>query len=266
MNETDWIGRSDTRETRIEPTRVAELAACLDRDPPADFLPPGWHWAFFNPTAKASTLGPDGHPARGGFLPPISLQRRMWAGGDLRFHAPIPIGVAATRRSTIRSVARKHGRTGDLVFVAVDHEILVDGKLCLEETHDIVYRDIGPPAAAVPAPRDEDWAHAMRADAVLLFRYSAVTFNGHRIHYDRAYATQVEAYPGLVVHGPLLATLLQGFVERSSGAKLARFVFRGAAPLFDGEDFALCGKADGNFWVRAADGRLIQQAKATLAA
>jgi len=266
MNEMDWIGRSETRETRIEPTRVAELAACLDRDPPADFLPPGWHWAFFNPTAKASTLGPDGHPARGGFLPPISLQRRMWAGGDLRFHAPIPIGVAATRRSTIRSVARKHGRTGDLVFVAVDHEILVDGKLCLEETHDIVYRDIGPPAAAVPAPRDEDWAHAMRADAVLLFRYSAVTFNGHRIHYDRAYATQVEAYPGLVVHGPLLATLLQGFVERSSGAKLARFVFRGAAPLFDGEDFALCGKADGNFWVRAADGRLIQQAKATLAA
>ena len=266
MNETDWIRRSETRETRIEPTRVAELAACLDRDPPADFLPPGWHWAFFNPTAKASTLGPDGHPARGGFLPPISLQRRMWAGGDLRFHAPIPIGVAATRRSTIRSVARKHGRTGDLVFVAVDHEILVDGKLCLEETHDIVYRDIGPPAAAVPAPRDEDWAHAMRADAVLLFRYSAVTFNGHRIHYDRAYATQVEAYPGLVVHGPLLATLLQGFVERSSGAKLARFVFRGAAPLFDGEDFALCGKADGNFWVRAADGRLIQQAKATLAA
>jgi len=266
MNEMDWIGRSETRETRIEPTRVAELAACLDRDPPADFLPPGWHWAFFNPTAKASTLGPDGHPARGGFLPPISLQRRMWAGGDLRFHAPIPIGVAATRRSTIRSVARKHGRTGDLVFVAVDHEILVDGKLCLEETHDIVYRDIGPPAAAVPAPRDEDWAHAMRADAVLLFRYSAVTFNGHRIHYDRAYATQVEAYPGLVVHGPLLATVLQGFVERSSGAKLARFVFRGAAPLFDGEDFALCGKADGNFWVRAADGRLIQQAKATLAA
>jgi 3-methylfumaryl-CoA hydratase len=163
-------------------------------------------------------------------------------------------------------VARKHGRTDDLVFVAVDHEILVDGKLCLEETHDIVYRDIGPPAAAVPAPRDEDWAHAMRADAVLLFRYSAVTFNGHRIHYDRAYATQVEAYPGLVVHGPLLATVLQGFAERSSGAKLARFVFRGAAPLFDGEDFALCGKADGNFWVRAADGRLIQQAKATLAA
>lgn len=266
MNEADWIGRTETRETRIDATRVAELAACLDRDPPADFLPPGWHWAFFNPAAKASTLGPDGHPARGGFLPPISLQRRMWAGGDLRFHAPIPIGAAATRRSTIRSVVRKRGRTGDLVFVAVDHAIDVDGTLCLEETHDIVYRDIGPAAASVPAPCDEDWSQNMRADAVLLFRYSAVTFNGHRIHYDRAYATQVEAYPGLVVHGPLLATLLQGFAERAGGATLKRFAFRGAAPLFDGEDFALCGKAGGNFWVRASDGRLIQQAQAVFAA
>jgi 3-methylfumaryl-CoA hydratase len=266
MNETDWIGRSETRETRIDATRVGELAACLDRDAPTDFLPPGWHWAFFNPAAKASTLGPDGHPARGGFLPPVSLQRRMWAGGDLRFHASIPIGAAATRRSTIRDVVRKRGRTGDLVFVAVDHAISVSGKLCLEETHDIVYRDIGPPAAAVPAPTDEDWSQAMRADAVLLFRYSAVTFNGHRIHYDRAYATQVEAYPGLIVHGPLLATLLQAFAERVGGAKLARFVFRGAAPLFDGEDFALCGKADGDLWVRASDGRLIQQAQAVFAA
>ena len=266
MNETDWIGRTETRETRIDAARVAELAACLDRDPPADFLPPGWHWAFFNPAAKGAALGPDGHPARGGFLPPVSLQRRMWAGGDLRFHAPIPIGAAATRRSTIRDVARKRGRTGDLVFVAVDHAISVGDTLCLEETHDIVYRDIGPAAAPVPAPRDEAWSHAMRADAVLLFRYSAVTFNGHRIHYDRAYATQVEAYPGLVVHGPLLATLLQAFAEQSSGAKLRRFAFRGAAPLFDGEDFALCGKADGNFWVRAVDGRLIQQAQAMFAA
>jgi 3-methylfumaryl-CoA hydratase len=266
MIETDWIGRSQTFETRIDQVRVAELAACLDRDPPGDFLPPGWHWAFFNAAAKASALGADGHPARGGFLPPVALQRRMWAGGDLRFHAPIPLGATALRRSTIRNVERKRGRSGDLVFVAVAHEISVGDRLCLEETHDIVYRDIGPIAAPTPAPRDEEWAHTRSADAVLLFRYSAVTFNGHRIHYDRTYATQIEHYPGLVVHGPLLATLLQEFAERCAGKNLARFAFRGAAPLFDGEEFALCGKADGDFWVRAADGRLIQHARATFAA
>jgi 3-methylfumaryl-CoA hydratase len=265
VNPQDWIGRVETRTETIAPARVAQIAACLDREPPAGALPPGWHWGFFNAAEKTASLGPDGHPARGGFLPPVALPRRMWAGGKLAYHAPLPVGADATRVSTIRDVAEKRGRSGLLVFVAVDHAISADGVLCVEETHDIVYRDAQGAGTAQAAPRDEDWTEPHTADAVLLFRYSAVTFNGHRIHYDRSYARDVEAYPGLVVHGPLLATLLQDFAVRSAGRALKRFEFRGLAPLFDGEAFELCGKRDGTLWVRAADGRLIQRAGAEFA-
>ena len=260
MSFQDWIGRSETRRDTISSERVAQIAACFDRDAPTQALPSGWHWAFFNPAAKQSELGPDGHPKRGGFLPPVALERRMWAGGTLVTHAPLPVGAAATRVSTIRSIAEKQGRSGALVFVTVDHAISVGDALCLEETHDIVYRAVVAASAPMPAPGDAVWQEPSVADAVRLFRYSAVTFNGHRIHYDRAYAQNVEAYPGLVVHGPLLATLLQDFAERCLGRTLKRFSFRSAAPLFDGEAFDLCGKPDGDFWIAADDGRLIQRA------
>jgi 3-methylfumaryl-CoA hydratase len=265
VNLQDWIGRSETCAETIARARVVQIAACLDRDAPGDELPPGWHWGFFNPTAKQSALGPDGHPKRGGFLPPVALERRMWAGGTLVYHAPLPVGAVATRVSTIRRIDEKQGRSGALVFVVVDHAIRCGDTLCLEETHDIVYRAVVPAAAPTQAQGDADWKERRAADAVLLFRYSAVTFNGHRIHYDRAYAQNVEAYPGLVVHGPLLATLLQDFAERSTGRRLQRFSFRSAAPLFDGEPFELCGKRDGDFWIAAGDGRLIQRAHAEFA-
>jgi len=267
VNLQDWIGRRETRSDTLSQERVAQIAACFDRDAPTQALPSGWHWGFFNPAAKQSELGPDGHPKRGGFLPPVALERRMWAGGTLATHAPLPVGAVATRVSTVRSVAEKQGSSGALVFVTVDHAIRVGDTLCLEETHDIVYRAPGPAGAASAAPGDAAWRERRVADAVLLFRYSAVTFNGHRIHYDRAYAQNVEAYPGLVVHGPLLATLLQEFAERCLGRKLKRFSFRNAAPVFDGEAFDLCGKpggdfSGGNFWIAAGDGRLIQRAAA----
>ena len=272
-----WVGKSQTLEDVIAPDRVAAMAATLDWETAPGkgaALPPGWHWLFFNGAARASELGPDGHPKRGGFLPPVPLPRRMWAGGRLTFHAPVTVGESVRRDSVVTSVEAKRGKTGDLVFVVVRHQVFGGAGLAIEEEHDIVYRAPPAPGAALPptppAPTDAVWRREIRPDPVLLFRYSALTFNGHRIHYDHPYVTQVEGYPGLIVHGPLIATLLLGLVGREAQAsRLERFGFRAVSPLFDTAAFTVNGvpAPDGRsarLWVAGPGGRLVMEASAVL--
>jgi len=247
---SSWLGRTETLAEEIAASRVAALAATLDWDAPPTrgaALPAGWHWLFFNPVAPRRELGHDGHPKRGGFLPPVALPRRMWAGGRLTYHAPVSIGAEASRLSEILKVETKTGKSGTLTFVTVRHTISAAGRRCIEEEQDIVYRS--PPAPRSPAPKPSPapqgavWSERIDPDTALLFRYSALTFNGHRIHYDQAYALEEEGYPDLVVHGPLTATLLQGLaVQAQPRLRLVRFSFRGMAPLF----------VDGPFWIEAA--------------
>jgi 3-methylfumaryl-CoA hydratase len=271
----EWVGRVDERVERIGTPAAQAMAATLDLDraPGAgDALPPGWQWLYFNPPTRRSGLGEDGHPKRGGFLPPIDLPRRMWAGSRIRYVADLPVDVEATRRSRIAKVENKVGKRGSLWFVTVAHEISVGGQVCIEEEQDIVYRDASPPGAAPAAPPAHDaqgeWGRAVAPDPTLLFRYSALTFNGHRIHYDQAYARDVEGYPDLVVHGPLTATLLQqAAVEEGGGRRLATFDFRGVSPLFVSRPFRLEGRPDANgslaLWARGPDGELAMSATAT---
>jgi 3-methylfumaryl-CoA hydratase len=268
-----WIGRSETRRDTIAAAPLRELSALLDRDDPepkaGDAIPPLAHWLYFLPTDRQSELGPDGHAHRGGFLPPVSLPRRMWAGSRLEFLRPLAVGADATRVSTIKDVKVKEGRSGTLVFVTVRHEISDAGGLALSDEHDIVYRGEGGGAGApVPAPTDEAWRRDIHPDPVLLFRYSAVTFNGHRIHYDHPYVTRVEGYPGLVVHGPLIATLLVDLLRRKRpNVVLRRYAFRAMRPLFDTAPFAVCGLPDeakraARLWTRDAEGAITMDAQA----
>jgi 3-methylfumaryl-CoA hydratase len=271
-----WIGRTERHTDQITAAPVAALAATLDRDDPppqaGDELPPLWHWLYFLPVHRQSELGPDGHARRGGFLPPVALPRRMWAGGRLEFQQPLHVGDPVTRVSRIVNVTEKQGRAGPLVFVLVRHEISGPRGIAVTEEHDIVYR--GHPAPGEPAPSQAPpeaaaWKRVIHPDVVLLFRSSALTFNGHRIHYDRRYATEVEGYPGLVVHGPLVATLLLDLLRRSlPGAAVASFQFRAVAPLFDTAEFTLCGgpSEDGGIrlWAQNANGGLAVDATARL--
>lgn len=272
-----WIGRTEQAEDLVTPAPISGLAATLDRDDPApqpgDALPPLWHWLYFLPCHRQSALGPDGHARRGGFLPPVPLPRRMWAGGRLWFGAPLRVGEVIRRTSTIADVTLKTGRSGPMVFVLVRHTITgAQGGSVIEE-HDIVYR----PAPAVgerpppppPAPVDASWRRAIIPDDVLLFRYSALTFNGHRIHYDRRYVTEQEGYPGLIVHGPLLATLMLDLLRQNSVAPLESFSFRAHAPVFDLAPFAVCGASRGagapvELWIAQGDGTLAMTAQAVL--
>ena len=262
-----WIGRTESVDDTIDPVRAHALHAALDLPGappgPGDPLPPLWHWLYFWTLLPASTLGPDGHPERGGFLPPIDLPHRMWAGSRLTFPQPLLVGGPARRRSTITDVRMTQGRSGPLAFVTVRHEISAAGEVCTVDEQEIVYRAPPVPNARVqpgkPASQQPPWQRAWRADPVLLFRYSALTFNGHRIHYDQPYATEVEGYPGLVVHGPLLATLMIELVrEHSPAAAITAFAFRARRPLFDGATFTVCGTpaADGSaaeLWIADAD-------------
>ena len=278
-----WTGRSESAQDLIATGAANALAATLDRDEHlavGDALPPLWHWIYFWSVAPISGLGQDGHPKRGGFLPPVPLPRRMWAGGRLRFDAPLVLGTPAAKTSTILDVNVKQGTTGPLAFVTVAHTIAQNGQACVHEEHDIVYRELASPSAVTgnakpapgrPAPTDAQWTRIIDPDPVLLFRYSALTFNGHRIHYDRSYATGVEGYAGLIVHGPLIATLLVDLLRRALPARaLKTFSFRAVSPLFDIERFSLHGKLseDGStavLWAANARGELAMQAEATLA-
>lgn len=254
MTEVDlqaWVGRSQTVTDLIHPVPAAALAATLDglgtpTPGPGDALPPLWVWLYFLPIVPMAEVGPDGHPRRGGFLPPVALERRMWAGGRLRFHGALRLGAEAERVSTIFKIAEKVGATGPMVFVTLRHEIRQAGSLVIEEEQDIVYLplpDRFAPPPAQPAPPG-DWVRPFAIDPVLLFRFSALTLNGHRIHYDRPYAMEVEKYPGLVVHGPLQAILLFEAARQSGPQRAAAgFSFRAMRPLFDFDAVALRGRA-----------------------
>ena len=281
----DWLGREQVLDDTIDLNRARAMQATLDmagdkeggEAPLADedALPPLWHWLYFWHVMPWSKLGPDGHAARGGFLPPIDLPRRMWAGSRVAFHRPVPLGAAATSRSKIADIRFKEGRSGKLAFVTVRHEVSAGGAVCLTDEHDIVYREEAKPGAAKPAgepaPKDVTWTREVTPDPVFLFRYSALTFNGHRIHYDQPYATGVEGYPGLIVHGPLLATLMVEVARRNRpGSRIARFAFRALSPIFDTAPFTVAGRAadDGKtaaIWVANPQGQLAMRGEVEFA-
>jgi len=277
---TSWIGRSETLHDTIAATPVRALEATLDH-PASNVeagtpLPPLWHWLYFLPLHRQSEIGPDGHAQRGGFLPPVPLPRRMWAGSQFEFHTPVRVGDKVERTSTIADVTQKDGRTGPLVFVKVRHELRCNGDSnpAIVEFHDIVYRAAKQPGDPEPAPvaaaSGAIWQREIVPDDVLLFRYSALTFNGHRIHYDRRYVTEIEGYPGLIVHGPLIATLLMDLLRRHApAAEVASFRFKAVRPTFDLDAFRVNGEpqADGKtvkLWSQDHEGWLTMDATATL--
>jgi 3-methylfumaryl-CoA hydratase len=281
MQYSAYVGRTETRRDVVWPPLVRGLAATLDvteaEAAPAGMLPPTWHWMLFQDWAPAHALGPDGHPRRGGFLPPVhDLPRRMWGGVRLSFVRDLEIGMPVRRTSTILKVEEKQGASGRLVFVAVRHEIAgeddpASGPALIEE-HDIFYRGVAGAAvkAAAPAPPPPAGAfrRTIQPDPVLLFRYSALTGNGHRIHYDLDYVTREEGYPGLVVHGPLQATLLADLVRRQTGARVARLAFRARRPAFHANPLTLIGwDADGKIRLETRDhtGAVCMSAEAELA-
>ena len=277
----DWVGKSETLADDVTAVPVRALSATLDLAVPDTSagmaLPPLWHWLYFLPLYRQSDLGADGHARLGGFLPPVPLPRRMWAGGRLRWSQanPLVVGDAVRRVSRIESVTHKAGRTGDLLFVLVRHEVHNSKGLAITEEHDIVYRAAARPDDPQPAPvaaeKGAAWQREITPDDVLLFRYSALTFNGHRIHYDRRYATGVEGYPGLVVHGPLIATLLADLVRRHApGAFMRSFDFKAVRPTFDLHPLRVNAQpsADGKtvrLWAQDHEGWLTMEANAELA-
>lgn len=252
----------------MDPARAAALHAALGRPGPrpldGDLLIPFGHQIYFWDPAPPEEQGRDGHTRLGGFVPDLGLPRRMWAGGQLRFHAPVHLGTPAEKRTMIEKIARKSGRTGPLALTTLRHEIWQAGRLCVTEHQDLIYRADpapGTPAIAPPiARRDEQTCQTHRFNTPLLFRYSALTLNGHRIHYDETYARQTEGYDGLVVHGPLLVQLLMLMADTALGG-LTSFTFRATSPLMHWEEAALC-RAGNDLWVRGPDGRLVMKASA----
>ena len=269
-----WIGRTEEATDLITPRLAASfeasfaphLAPC-----PAGNAPLALHWCLAPPTVPMSALGPDGHPAKGGFLPPVPLPRRMWAGGRIETMAPLRTGDSVTRRSTIGDITQKSGRNGPLCFVTVGHEIVTERGLALRERHDIVYREaaaagaptgveVAQPASAPSEPDDADLVWEVETGPVLLFRYSAMSFNGHRIHYDLPYVTGTEGYAGLVVHGPIQATLMLNIIATLAPGEPIALDYRGVSPLIAGAPFLVKARRlpDGAIraWTQGADGRV----------
>ncbi|QFT82249.1 hypothetical protein FIU89_16610 [Roseovarius sp. THAF27] len=239
VNLSAWEGRTDMREGVIAPAQAAQIHATIG-DPAQDApemgadMPPLWHWCAFPPVCPLEELASDGHPKLGGFLPPVPLGRRMWAGGTLRFGAPLRVGVPFTSRSVIARVTEKSGRTGRMVFVSVDHELRAEGAVVITERQDIVYLDLPTefrPPAKQPMPEEALATWTQTVNEALLFRFSAITFNAHRIHYDLPYASEVEHYPGLVVHGPMQAAWLMRRATELRGRRPDSFAFRGVHPM-----------------------------------
>lgn len=276
-----WIGKTQCDEDRISARQAQLMAATVDYPEPQRLrdgaaLPPLWHWIYFLEGRPAAQLGRDGHPARGGFLPPVPLPNRMWAGGRLRFLAPLPIGAQVRKLSRILAIEHKTGRSGDLVFVTVLHELCMpDGEPLVREEHDIVYKGHAPasgsagqgaPAVSGLSP-ESGFRRTIVPTSTTLFRYSALTFNGHRIHYDADYCREVEGYRNLVIHGPLNATLLAAFAEEVAGARLSEFKYRGLAPAILGDSINLLAKVQGAGVELSAvlgDGTLCMQAEAVM--
>ncbi len=273
-----WVGKKESRSEALSPFPSNGLAATLDRfDAPyvdGMAIPPMWHLVYCLPTPPMSGIGPDGHAKRGGFLPPVPLPRRMWAGGRMEFRRPLIIGSKVTRTGEVLNVEHKTGRTGPMVFVTARFEIADENGVCITEERDIVYREPpspeAPPVAPKLAPVDAMWSRTIHPDPVLLFRYSALTFNGHRIHYDRDFCVGHEGYPGLVVHGPLIATLLVDLVRSEMpSARVESFSFRAVSPLFDTEDFKVCGNLESGgksarMWAQNSTGRIAMEGTASL--
>jgi 3-methylfumaryl-CoA hydratase len=264
-----WVGRKESMQDLATAWPAAAMSATLDRhDAPlkdGDVIPEGWHWLYFLETAPASELAHDGHPKRGGFLPPVTLPRRMWAGGRLDFRRPIRIGERMQRESEILSVEPKSGKSGDLVFVTVRHTVTVANEVAVVEEHDIVYREAAQPGVAPPpgkpAPANPLWRHEVMPDEATLFRYSALIFNAHRIHYDLDYCRKEEGYPGLIVHGPLQTTLLLDLCRRNAGKPVRKLDYRAMSPLFHNETLTVGGipAADGNaaqLWTTGPSGAI----------
>ncbi|MEY8876779.1 MAG: MaoC family dehydratase N-terminal domain-containing protein, partial [Leptothrix sp. (in: b-proteobacteria)] len=277
-----WIGPVHTdhdqatlRHARLMAATIARPGAALQA---GDALPPLWHWLYFLEGEPPAELGPDGHPARGGFLPPVPLPNRMWAGGRVEFEAAVPLGAEMEKRSQVLRIEHKQGRSGELIFVTVQHEVFVAGRRCLREEHDIVYKRPTPAAApaaattATPLPAPGAHQRVITPDATLLFRYSALTFNGHRIHYDQRYCREVEGYDDLVIHGPLNATLLAGLAAEVagglSGRPLRRFDYRNLNPVTLGATLTLHAQPDAQagqaqLWLHDQHGRVALQASAS---
>jgi 3-methylfumaryl-CoA hydratase len=274
----NWVGRETTTHDLLAPRHAGLMAATLGLSRDAlgvgAALPPLWHWTYFLEGLPPTELGRDGHPARGGFLPPVPLPNRMWAGGVVNFDAPLPLGAAVEKRSRIASVQHKVGRSGDLVFVTVAHEIWHQGQLALRELHDIVYKSAAPAHPAPPVGADvptdaglpiSTRTRTYRPDATQLFRYSALTFNGHRIHYDLDYCRGVEGYDNLVIHGPLNATLLAAWAQEVAGCPLREFRYRGLRPALLGQTLTLHWGESADtamVWVTLESGAVSMQAEA----
>src|ERR1700760_297344 len=270
-----WIGRSTEATDVVTAQLVKGLRATLflpiGEPKTGDAAPFTVHWCLSPAVAPASELGPDGQPSRGGFLPPVPLPRRMWAGGELEFFDTLRVGDEVTRTSRIKDVNLKSGSTGQLCFVAVDHELTTPRGIAIRERHDIVYRDV-PTTAAAPAnpagaPPAAKHRESHMADPVLLFRYSALTFNGHRIHYDRDYVTKVEGYPGLIFHGPLQAAFIVELAAKlHGGTPPKKLSYRGVQPLFEGAEFSVNANDNGGgleLWTANAEGQPTMKGTAT---
>jgi itaconyl-CoA hydratase/mesaconyl-C4 CoA hydratase len=247
---TSWLGRKETCVDNIDIGHLHRIALALDAPAPAegDPLPLLWQWGLFINGVPYKELGDDGHPRRGGFLPAADDRNRMWAGGRLEFLSPLRAGIKGHRASTIAAVKEKEGRTGKLLFVTVQHEYVQEGILCIAEEQDIVYREPSPPKldGSLIAPRAQ-WSEIVVPDPIMLFRYSAVTFNGHRIHYDEPYATLAEGYPGLVVHGPMIATLMcRAFANANPDKQVLSLSYRGLRPLISPRPFKVAGAFTGD--------------------
>ena len=272
----DWVGKTETKKDVATAWPVTALAATIDS---ADItaaegkpIPTGWHWLYFLEAKPPSELGVDGHPKKGGFLPPVPLPRRMWAGGRLEFFAPISIGDNLRRESEILSVEPKSGRSGTLVFVTVRQTVYAGAVKAIVEEQDIVYREAAKKGDALPpgkqAPANPQWVRRVNPDPVMLFRFSALTFNGHRIHYDTNYAINEEFYPALVVHGPLQATLLLDLCRRHSQAPVKKFEYRAQYPMFTGSQLSVNGNFDAaqsqaDVWTANAEGNYGMRGTAT---
>lgn len=270
-----WIGKKEISTDFVNSRPVEMMQALLnEEDKKLSLLPHLYHWFYFLPVIDAQELAEDGHPKKGNFLPPIPFPKRMWAGGRLQFLSRIHLNQKIHRESEILKVEFKHGQSGDMYFVTVKHSIFAEDILAIVEEHDIVYREAthqvqtqssNAITTTTVESRPYTYKRQIPIDSVSLFRYSAITFNGHRIHYDRPYATQVEGYPGLIVHGPLLATLLlHTFKKENTSKEVTYFEFRAVSPVFDFNKFHICGdiqKESGELWIEKADGLVAMKAK-----
>ena len=274
-NLQNWVGRQQTINDEMNPWAARALHMTLDRTNPlpetGSPLPPAWHWVYFNEATPLRDAGRDGHPVKGTFLPPSPLPRRMWAGGRFNITRPLILGVAAQRTSTILSITEKSGRSGPLCFVTVVHRFTQQDEHCFTEEHDIVYRNDPVPGKEVlsspQADENCEWQRAITPTPTLLFRYSALTFNGHRIHYDRDYTKDIEGYSGLVVHGPLIATWMFELLRDHVPSSPISISYQAKTPLFDHEQLVIKGRRVGDvaeLWACGPDSRLVMTASAKL--